>query len=155
MTEPEDNLEGPPAREQEGSRLPALPDQEPLPPLPDRHARFGIPAFSPVLAVSMAMVVVFAIARGSQAAISAGAGAATALGDLWILTRMVHAMTNIAPEQQGARWAPLVLVKFLLLFSGVVVLLSRNIFQPLPFLTGLGALPLGIVVGTFLPRGSR
>ncbi len=100
MTEPEDDRAAP-DREHlpDGESESALPEhREHLPALPDPHARFGIPAFAPVLAVSMALVVVFGIARGAHAAVSTGAGALVALGDLSILTRLVHAMTNIAPE---------------------------------------------------------
>jgi len=113
---------------------------------PDAPAR--IPSLLPVLGVGFASVVGAGIAFGAHVALSTAAGAALGVLDLWLLTRMVRAMVAIEPSRQGARWAPLVLIKFLLLFTGVILLLSRNVFLPLPFLAGLAALPVGIVVGT-------
>ncbi|WP_394825070.1 hypothetical protein [Pendulispora albinea] len=107
-----------------------------------------IPSLIPVLATGALMTAGAGLFLGAHAALSTAAGVALAVLDLYVLTRMVSAMVGIDPARQGARWAPVVLLKFLLLFTGVILLLSRKIFLPLPFLTGIGALPLGIVLGT-------
>ncbi|WP_394835037.1 hypothetical protein LVJ94_51920 [Pendulispora rubella] len=105
-----------------------------------------IPALRPVLIVGAVFTLAAAILFGVHASVSTAAGVAVAVLDLWVITRMVSLMTGIDPSQQGSRWAPIVLVKFLVLFSGVIILLSLKVILPLPFLTGLGALPLGIVI---------
>ena len=115
---------------------------------PDQPERLRIPALLPVLGTGAFMTAGAGLFMGSHAASSAAAGVIVAVLDLYVLTRMVSAMVSIDPARQGARWAPVVLIKFLLLFAGVIFLLSRGVFLPMPFLTGIGALPVGIVIGT-------
>ncbi|WP_394845572.1 ATP synthase subunit I [Pendulispora brunnea] len=110
-----------------------------------------IPALRPVLIVGALLTLGAAIAFDVHTAVSTAAGVAVAVLDLWVITRMVTIITGIDPSQQGSRWAPVVLVKFLVLFSGVIILLSLKVILPLPFLAGLGALPIGIVIQGLFP----
>jgi hypothetical protein len=112
----------------------------------DEKNATGIPALVPVLAVGAVLTLGAAILFGMHSAVSTAFGVGVAVFDLWVITRMVTLITGIDPSQQGSRWAPIVLVKFLVLFSGVIILLSLKVVLPLPFLAGLGALPIGIVI---------
>jgi len=112
----------------------------------DEKSGTRIPALVPVLVVGGILSLGAAILFDMHTAVSTAAGVAVAVLDLWVITRMVTLITGIDPSQQGSRWAPIVLVKFLLLFSGVIILLSTKVILALPFLAGLGTLPIGIVI---------
>jgi hypothetical protein len=110
-----------------------------------------IPALRPVLVVG-ALLSAGAFFFGVRAGYSTAAGVAIAAADLYVLARMVGALTG---GQGGVRLVPVVLIKFLLLVTVILLVLSRKVFAPLPLLVGLGALPLGVVASVFrreIPR---
>src|SRR4051812_11159278 len=106
--------------------------QGPSAPEPHEPTRLRVPSLVPVLAVGAALTVGAGGLFGAHVAASTAAGVAFAVFDLYAISRMVTAMVNIDPARQGARWAPVVLIKFLLLVTGVILLLARKVFLPLP-----------------------
>lgn len=77
----------------------------------------------------------------------AGVIAGTALGasNLWLIAKVVRAMVG-APSPQAASGWPLVAVpKLCLLAAAVWYILRGGTVTVLPFVIGVGAVPLGIV----------
>lgn len=78
-----------------------------------------------------------------SAVVSSLLGSALAALNLWAIARMVRGFLG----GSGARsWAPLGMLKLLLLFVVVGVLLKQGFAQVLPLAFGYAALPLGIVL---------
>ena len=105
------------------------------------------PTLRAVLAVGAAMTAV-AFAFGVRAGYSTAMGAAIAAFDLYLIAWIVDGLVrSAAGGGGGGALAAVIVVKSLLLFSLVLLLASRDYFAPIPLLIGLGALPLGIVIG--------
>jgi hypothetical protein len=114
----------------------------------------AVPALRPVLVVG-ALLSAGALFFGVRAGYSTAAGVAIAAADLYVLARMVGGLVGATSSQAGVRLAPVVLIKFLLLVTVILLVLSRKVLAPLPLLVGLGALPLGVVASVFrreIPR---
>lgn len=81
--------------------------------------------------------------RGELA--SVGAGALLALGNLWVIARVVKSFLG---GQGRTAWAPIGLLKLVGLFVVVGLLLKQGVAHVLPLAFGYAALPLGIVLST-------
>lgn len=107
--------------------------------------------------------------RDARITASVFIGAGLALGNLWVLAKIVKSMmpeeesSDGAPGDEGLRhgdgkgaasgWGILAVIKILALFGGAFVLWKSGVALPLPTLLGYGALPLGIVLtSTMTPR---
>ena len=80
---------------------------------------------------------------GGHAVASSLIGSALAALNLWAIGRMVRGFLS----GSGARsWAPLGMLKLLLLFVVVGVILKQGLAEVLPLAFGYAALPIGIVL---------
>lgn len=80
---------------------------------------------------------------------SALAGAAIALGNLWVLSRAVRNL--FAAEGSAAvPWSLVAVLKFFALLGVTYLLVKSRHVEPLGLALGFGALPLGIVLGSLL-----
>lgn len=94
-----------------------------------------------VAIVGATATVVAAVVAGPRATLGVGLGAAIALGNLWVVGRMVRGfMTGTAT----APWGFVAAVKFSLLVVLLWALLRSGFVDLLPLVMGYGALPLGI-----------
>jgi hypothetical protein len=82
------------------------------------------------------------LGAGSRASLALGA--LLAVGSLWALSRTVRGFLHPA----GARspWIALSILKFAVLFLGVLFLVRGGFAQLLPLVIGYGAMPVGIVL---------
>jgi hypothetical protein len=107
----------------------------------------GRPLFA-VVAIAILLGVGAWLISGRETGIGAGIGGLTAVLNLWAFTRIGRAMLS-SPFRRGS-WAFLAMLKLLLLFGGVFVILKKDLADPLSFLIGYLALPIGIVASQFL-----
>jgi hypothetical protein len=94
--------------------------------------------------VTVGAFVVFGLSAG----FSVGIGAAVATANLYALGRIIDAYTGNKPG--GGAWKVFGLVKIFFLFGGVWLLLSKGVVDPIPFVVGLGSLPVGISISSML-----
>jgi hypothetical protein len=85
---------------------------------------------------------------GATAARGVAVGAAVATLNLWSFTRIGGAFLSRRGLQ--ASWGVLAGLKLIVLFGGVVWLLKLEIADPVAFLVGYVALPIGIVASQLL-----
>ena len=113
---------------------------------PDPRIENAIVAVASVGALFAAFAfVLFRVATG----ISVTAGAVVATLNLYALGKIIAAFTG---EKAGsAFWKVLGVSKIFLLFGGVWLLLSKGLVDPIPFVVGLGSLPIGLSIGSMLP----
>jgi hypothetical protein len=83
-----------------------------------------------------------------RSAWSTGVGALVAVANLYVLGRVVGATLGTGG---GAAWRILGGMKMLILFAAVWLLLTSRLVDPIPFVVGLGALPIGLVTGSLVP----
>ena len=80
------------------------------------------------------------------------AGWSTAIGGM-VATSNLYVMGRIIASRGAGAWRIVGGLKMLLLFGGVWLLLTSRAVDPIPFVVGLGALPIGLVTGSLLrPR---
>jgi hypothetical protein len=82
---------------------------------------------------------------GSGTRLSFALGALLAVGNLYAVARMVRGFLNPAGGVRSP-WVSLAMLKFGLLFLGVMFLVRGGYARILPLAIGYAALPLGIVV---------
>jgi ATP synthase I chain len=108
-----------------------------------------------VALIGAAMTVGALLVLGPHEAISAGIGAMIAVGNLWVLARIVSALLppegkNGPPRGGPGAWALVAALKMLGLFGLVGFLMRRELVSPLPMLVGFGALPIGIAIASIV-----
>jgi hypothetical protein len=81
---------------------------------------------------------------GQQSRVSVALGALLAVGNLWAISRTVRGF--LYPAGARAAWIPLALLKFSVMFLGVLFLVREGYAQLLPLVIGYGALPVGITM---------
>jgi hypothetical protein len=81
---------------------------------------------------------------GQQTRVSVALGALLAAGNLWAISRTVRGF--LYPAGARAAWIPLALLKFSVMFLGVLFLVREGYAQLLPLVIGYGALPVGITI---------
>jgi hypothetical protein len=81
---------------------------------------------------------------GSGSRMSVALGALLAMGNLWAISRTVRGFLHPA----GARspWISLAMLKFALMFLGVLFLVRGGYAKLLPLVVGYAAMPVGIVL---------
>jgi hypothetical protein len=82
---------------------------------------------------------------GPGTRLSIALGALLAVGNLWAVARMVRGFLHPAGGVRSP-WVSLAMLKFGLLFLGVMFLVRGGFAKVLPLAIGYAALPLGIVV---------
>lgn len=98
-----------------------------------------------VAVVGVLLTVGAPLLLGSGSRSSLALGATLAVGNLWAVARMVRGFLNPAGGVRSP-WLSLAMLKFGLLFLGVLFLVRGGFAQILPLALGYAALPLGIVV---------
>ena len=91
---------------------------------------------------------VAAMSSGSSAAVSSALGVGLAGANLWVMRRIMGAMTA---NGASAAWAVVLPFKLLGLVAGAFALVRLGLAQPVPLAIGFALLPL---TGVFLPRAS-
>ena len=119
-------------------------------------------ALDPRLRVSLVAVGIAGVAMtfvalavfGGLGAVSASAGAALALGNLWALARIVSALLpaekRAAKAQSRASWVLLAVLKMFALLGVTWLLMRHGLVSPLPMLLGFLSLPIGIAIGALV-----
>jgi hypothetical protein len=107
----------------------------------------GRPLFA-VLAIGILLAGGAWLLKGHQIGIGVGIGALIASLNLWAFTRIGAAMFSGQRRQGG--WALVAVLKLLVLFGAVFGILKRDLADPMSFLIGYLALPIGIVASQFL-----
>jgi hypothetical protein len=113
--------------------------------------RAGIELGRPVFAVAAIGIVAAlgALALGGvQVAIGVAVGASTATLNLWAFTRLGTAF--LSRRGLHASWGALAGIKLIGLFGAVSVLLKMEVADPISFVVGYLALPIGIVMSQLL-----
>jgi hypothetical protein len=108
----------------------------------------GRPLFA-VVAIGVLLAFGAWLINGRQTAIGVGIGALVATLNLWAFTRIGKAMVS-GQSRRGAGWALVAVLKLLVLFGAVFGILKRDLADPVSFLIGYLALPIGIVASQFL-----
>jgi hypothetical protein len=102
----------------------------------------------------VAMIIAALAVFGGSGAVSASAGAALALGNLWALARIVSALLpdekRAAKAQSRASWVFLAVLKMFALLGVTWLLMRHGLVSPLPMLLGFLSLPMGIAIGTLV-----
>ncbi len=86
-------------------------------------------------------------AQGVGFGLNVAGGAALAWGNLWLTCRVVSAFL----QERPGPWTAVALVKFSLLIGALYLLFRGGLVQGLPFIVGLGALPVGVALAQFAP----
>jgi hypothetical protein len=107
----------------------------------------GRPLFA-VVAIGILLAAGAWLIGGRQTGIGVGVGALIATLNLWAFTRIGTAMFSGQSRRGG--WGVLAMLKLLVLFAAVFGILKRDLADPLSFLIGYLALPIGIVASQFL-----
>jgi hypothetical protein len=119
----------------------------PLDPAP-RHDPRLVTAMVTVAALGALMALTAAFVWGARMAFSVGAGAAIATSNLYFLSRIVGAMVR-GGAGVGA-WAVLAVLKMMILFGGILLLMTRGLVDPIGLVVGYAALPIGIAIGSIV-----
>jgi ATP synthase I chain len=94
------------------------------------------------------------VVSGPWSAFSVAAGAAIATANLWVLARIVRALLPTDAEgaraQSRAGWALVAMLKMVGLFGVVWLLIRHGLVSPMSLVVGLGALPIGIAIGSLV-----
>jgi hypothetical protein len=118
---------------------------------PLASTRAGIELGRPVFAVAAIGLIValgaFLLA-GTQAGIGVAVGASTATLNLWAFTRLGSAF--VSRNGVRASWGVLAGLKLIGLFAAVSVILKMDVADPISFIVGYLALPVGIVASQLL-----
>jgi hypothetical protein len=77
---------------------------------------------------------------------SVAVGGAVGTVNLWVLARIIGAFLPIHSPAVGT----FTFLKMLGLFGLVWLLMAMGVVDPLPVVVGLGALPIGIAIGTLV-----
>ena len=107
----------------------------------------GRPVFA-VVAIGILLAGGAFFIGGRPTAIGVGIGGLTASLNLWAFTRIGSAM--ISGQSRPGSWGLMAMLKLLLLFGAVFFILKKDWADPLSFLIGYLALPIGIVASQFL-----
>ena len=107
----------------------------------------GRPLFA-VVAIGILLAGGAWLINGRAAGLGVGIGALTASLNLWVFTRIGTAMVSGQGRRGG--WGLVAVLKLLVLFGGVFAILQKDLADPLSFLIGYLALPIGIVASQFL-----
>jgi hypothetical protein len=107
-----------------------------------RHAILGTAGAGAVFSVGAL------VSSGLRAASSVALGAALATGNLYLLARLVRRRTAAGQPSQGMAF--FVLFKIAALLFAAFLILKFGVADPLPFIVGCGALPVGLVVGSLV-----
>jgi hypothetical protein len=94
-----------------------------------------------VAVVGASATAVAALVGGGRAMLGVGIGAAVALGNLWVVGRVVRGFFSGTAQ---APWGFVAALKFALLVVGLWLLLRTGVVDLFPLVIGYGALPLGI-----------
>jgi hypothetical protein len=107
----------------------------------------GRPVFA-VAAIGLMLALGALILSGMPAGIGVVVGASTATLNLWAFTRLGSAFLS----RRGVRasWGLLAGLKLIALFGAVSVILKMEVADPISFLVGYLALPVGIVASQLL-----
>jgi|HubBroStandDraft_2_1064218.scaffolds.fasta_scaffold448891_2 hypothetical protein len=92
---------------------------------------------------------------GARFAVSVEVGGAVAASNLYVLSRIVHGMTDTGRNDgnagaSGAAWGLIFLGKMLVLFGGIWWVMARGLANPLGLVVGYGSLPIGIAIGSIV-----
>jgi hypothetical protein len=107
----------------------------------------GRPLFA-VLAIGILLAGGAWLIHGRDTGIGVGIGGLIAALNLWAFTRIGKAM--FSGRRRSAGWAIVAMLKLLVLFGAVFGILKKDLADPLSFLIGYLALPIGIVASQFL-----
>jgi len=99
---------------------------------------------------------------GVTTAFSVAMGAVIAVGNLWILARVIGALlpgddddAEAARSQSRSAWSLVAILKLFGLVAVVWLLMRHGVVSPLPMLVGFGSLPIGIALGTLVSDRGR
>jgi hypothetical protein len=111
--------------------------------------------FIVAVAVTGAVASVAALGlAGPAVALSVVVGGAVATANLWALARIVTALLptdeGTARAQSRAGWALVGVLKTLALLTLLWLLMRHGLVSALPLFVGLGALPIGIAIGSLV-----
>jgi hypothetical protein len=121
-----------------------------IPKLPTLDARLVSALLAVVLSGALMAVAAF-FEWGARSAVSVEIGAAVAASNLYVLSRIAHAMIVAGQGGGGAAaWGILALGKMLLLFGGIWWVMARGLVDPLGLVVGYGSLPIGIAIGSIV-----
>jgi hypothetical protein len=122
----------------------------PIPKLPTLDARLVSALLAVVLSGALMAVAAF-FEWGARSAVSVEIGGAVAASNLYVLSRIAHAMIVAGQGGGGAAaWGILALGKMLLLFGGIWWVMARGLVDPLGLVVGYGSLPIGIAIGSIV-----
>jgi ATP synthase I subunit len=107
----------------------------------------GRPLFA-VVAIAILLAVGGLVIGGRATGIGVGIGGLTASLNLWAFTRIGAAM--FSGQSRRGSWGLVAILKLFALFGAVFYILKNDLADPLSFLVGYLALPIGIVASQFL-----
>lgn len=96
---------------------------------------------------ALVLTVVVLLIEGVNWAVGTAIGGALAFANLWVFARVAAGF--LSAKGQSAPWAVVGAIKMLGLLFCVYLILRRGDIAPLAFVIGYGALPIGIVFGSF------
>jgi hypothetical protein len=91
--------------------------------------------------------------RGGLGGVSVLVGAMIALGNLYVLRRILSAILaphSDAASHGAAAWSIISLGKLMFLFTGMWLLMTRHLVAPMELFVGYLALPIGIAIGALV-----
>ena len=107
----------------------------------------GRPLFA-VVAIGVLLAGGALLINGRQTGLGVGVGGLIAALNLWAFTRIGTAM--FSGQRRRAGWGLVAMLKLLALFGAVFWILKKDLADPVSFLVGYLALPIGIVASQFL-----
>jgi hypothetical protein len=105
-----------------------------------------------VVAIAVLLAGGAVLINGRQTGLGVGIGGLMAALNLWAFTRIGRAMFS-GQRKRGA-WGVVAMFKLFALFGAVFWILKNDLADPVSFLVGYLALPIGIVASQFLGLGA-
>jgi len=97
-----------------------------------------------VTIVGLALTLAAPALLGTGSRLSVALGVLLAIGNLWAISRTVRGFLH--PAAARSPWISLAMLKFALMFLGILFLVRGGYAKLLPLCIGYAAMPVGIVV---------
>jgi hypothetical protein len=87
---------------------------------------------------------------GARLGVSVVVGGVIAASNLYVLSRIAHAVVVGGQGSGAAAWGAIALGKMALLFGSIWWVMARGLVDPLGLVAGYGSLPIGIAIGSIV-----
>ncbi|CAN5665250.1 hypothetical protein BH09MYX1_BH09MYX1_16840 [soil metagenome] len=103
-----------------------------------------------VIVLGVLFALVGATKWGFPTGLSAAVGSIAAATNLYVLAKIIRALTEPGASKSVAGWSIAFAIKLFALFGGLWLLLAWGVVSVLPLAVGYTTLPIGIAIGSLV-----